>query len=365
MKTLQSGARRCGFRPRGSQPNAPAGPWPAVACLLTLVSVLAGPPGFSAIPVPVPITATWTKSSLASVVAQLSELAGQPIVLDRRIDPETPMTLECHKESLDGVLARLAAQAGGTTAILRESIRIVPLADPKQAEGLVQDATIYWRAEAAREKEIARLSPLAKKKLASKADWTWHDGAKPRELLSAAASEAGVTLVGLDRLPHDHMRGISLPSMTLAGRFDSVLADYGSRLQWTFEKKTGEIFGTAVAIEEGLAPLSASGPQPKALRPIPPPPPRGQAGRETFTLQVEAPLEELLAVVAQKLQVPLDLDRDSLKARGIAPREIVRMTVKDASREALLAAILKPLSLEWELSAKKLRVFAPPSDAEQ
>ena len=141
--------------------------------------------------------------------------------------------------------------------------------------------------------------------------------------------------------------------MTLAGRFDSVLADYGSRLQWTFEKKTGEIFGTAVAIEEGLAPLSASGPQPKALRPIPPPPPRGQAGRETFTLQVEAPLEELLAVVAQKLQVPLDLDRDSLKARGIAPREIVRMTVKDASREALLAAILKPLSLEWELSAKK------------
>jgi len=317
----------------------------------------------------VPITAIWTKSSLASVVAQLAQLAGQPILLDRRIDPETPITLECQKEPLDSVLARLAAQAGGATTILRESIRIVPLADSKLTEGLAGDATIYSRAEAAREKEIARLSPVAKKRLANKAVWIWPDGAQPRELLTAAASEAGVTVMGLDRLPHDHMRGISLPSMTLAGRLDLVLADFSSRIEWTFDKKTGTVLGTAVAIEKGLAPLSANAPpQPKPLRPMPPPPPRvgePQAGRETFTLRVEAPLEELLAAVAQKLQVPLDLDRDSLKARGIAPREIVRMTVKDASREALLDAILKPLSLEWELSAKKLRVFAPPSDPEK
>jgi hypothetical protein len=55
----------------------------------------------------------------------------------------------------------------------------------------------------------------------------------------------------------------------------------------------------------------------------------------------------------------LDLDRESLTRRGISPGELVRATVKDASRDELLAAILGPLDLRWTIKGDTLRVFAP------
>jgi hypothetical protein len=73
---------------------------------------------------------------------------------------------------------------------------------------------------------------------------------------------------------------------------------------------------------------------------------------------VAAPLEELLATLAVKLGLTLDLDRESLRHAGIAPGEIVRATVKDASRDELLAAILGPLDLTWTITRDTLRVFA-------
>jgi hypothetical protein len=72
---------------------------------------------------------------------------------------------------------------------------------------------------------------------------------------------------------------------------------------------------------------------------------------------VAAPLEELLTVIAARLQLKLDLDRESLTRSGIAPTEIVRATVKDASRDGLLDAILGPLSLQWTINDDTLRVF--------
>jgi hypothetical protein len=78
-----------------------------------------------------------------------------------------------------------------------------------------------------------------------------------------------------------------------------------------------------------------------------------------FTLRLEAPLDEALAAIATRLGLVLDLDRDSLAARGMQPGEIVRAQVTDASREALLDAVVGPLGLRWTITEKRLRVFAP------
>ena len=60
------------------------------------------------------------------------------------------------------------------------------------------------------------------------------------------------------------------------------------------------------------------------------------------------------------MNLKLDLDRESLVRRGIAPGEIVRATVTDAARDELLDAILGPLDLDWSISGDTLRVFAEP-----
>ena len=82
---------------------------------------------------------------------------------------------------------------------------------------------------------------------------------------------------------------------------------------------------------------------------------------ETFSLRVEAPLEEVLATLAERFGVELQLQRQELQAVGIAPAEIVRCRVENVSREALLQAVLAPLGLEWELTTKVLRVPASSS----
>jgi hypothetical protein len=126
--------------------------------------------------------------------------------------------------------------------------------------------------------------------------------------------------------------------------------------------------GRIIAIDAGLPPaaVTAIAGTPAAARPAAGKPPRRPSpdkpkpatDKQTFSLQVAAPLEELLTVIAARLGLKLDLDHESLTRCGIAPREIVRATVKDASRDELLDAILGPLSLQWTINGDTLRVFA-------
>jgi hypothetical protein len=70
----------------------------------------------------------------------------------------------------------------------------------------------------------------------------------------------------------------------------------------------------------------------------------------------------VLAAIAKRLDLELDVDAESLRRRGVAPGEIVRATVKDASRDQLLDAILAPLQLQWTIDDGTLRVAAPPPE---
>jgi hypothetical protein len=73
---------------------------------------------------------------------------------------------------------------------------------------------------------------------------------------------------------------------------------------------------------------------------------------------VTAPLEEILTALAGQFRLELELDRDSLRARGISPREIIRADVRDASREQLLNRVLGPVGLAWRIEGQRLHVHA-------
>jgi hypothetical protein len=76
----------------------------------------------------------------------------------------------------------------------------------------------------------------------------------------------------------------------------------------------------------------------------------------TWTLDVAAPLDQLLATVAKRLDLELALDRDGLRRKGIAAAEIVRLSVKDVDRDTLLDRIVAPLELAWTIEGHTLRV---------
>jgi len=68
----------------------------------------------------------------------------------------------------------------------------------------------------------------------------------------------------------------------------------------------------------------------------------------------------VLAALANQFGLRLDLDRDSLRTRGVAPREIVRADIRDAPRDQVLDHVLGSVGLEWRIEGERLRVFASP-----
>lgn len=307
-------------------------------------AIVAGGVALGAAPLDTPVNGSWTGVPLRDWVEQISKLAGQPVILDRRLDPDLPVTRQCRGESVGELLTKVAAVVDADVVGLQSTIRIAPR-DMTAACG---------HAEATRAREIMALPRRQRAVPQAARSWTWPDGARPADLLTAVAADANVTIVGLETVPHDHLAGRTLPPLTLAERLDLVLADFDKRISWR-PAASGEIPTAVIVPLTGHdAPVAAAKPPrtPADRKPSP-------AGPTRFTLRAAAPLDQLLASVAAQLGLTLAVDRDALAARGIAAAEIVRLEVKDASRDQLLEAIVKPLQLTWRIEGKTLHVGGP------
>jgi hypothetical protein len=298
-----------------------------------------------------PINATWTGVGLRSWAAIVG--AGTvPIVVDRRLDPDAPISLDCRNEPLRDVVRRAAAQVGGEPVVLSSTLRIVPRGA----------ADLLLRAETGRDAALAKLPATQRAVLGRRRGWNWPDAAVPAELVATAAADVGISIEGVDALPHDHLPAASLPPLTLAERLDLVLAQYDRRMEWRPGPR-GSPAGRIIPLDADLPPRPAAAAEPRPAtdrRPASGKPAGRPSPDDTFSLQVAAPLDQVLGVIATRLGLTLQLDEESLRRRGIAPGEIVRATVKDASRGQLLDAILAPLQIEWKIEGDTLRVFAMP-----
>ena len=293
------------------------------------------------------MTALWTALPLREWSLRAASLAGRPVIVDRRLDPDTLVTRDCRDEPLDAILAAVAATAGGAVEPLRSWIRIAPAAAAGRAAS----------GERERAAEIAALPAAARIPLAARSPWSWADGARPRDLVAGALAEAGLVVTGIDKVPHDHLPAAELPPLALAERIDLVLSHYDLRVSWSADGD-GPVAGSVVPLAAASPP--GEGPDRK-------PPKGGQAAQpprsrtiERYTLRLEAPLDDALRTLAPRLGLEPALDLDSLAARGILPGEIVRATVTDATRDQLLDAIVAPLGLRWRVLDGRLLVDAPP-----
>lgn len=292
------------------------------------------------------VEATWSHVPLGDWATRVAPLAGRPVILDCRIDPDRLVTLTARGESLRELLGSVAAEAGAAVEELPGTIRLVPQASAGHAAAAAAD----------RERRLATLPAGQRKPLVKTAPWTWPAGARPRDLVAAALAEANLAVEGVDTIPHDHWPAASLPPLPLAERLDLVLAHFDRRILWAADR--GRPAGRIVAIDADLGAQAAGDAAPAVPARRPGPPRRTAKIREEFTLRLEAPLDQAMAAIAGRLGLELELDRASLAARGIAPGEIVRAEVEKATREALLDAILQPAGLQWKIEGQRLRVFA-------
>lgn len=292
------------------------------------------------------VHASWTRVPLRAWATRVSSLAGRPVVLDRRIDPDMPVTLTARGETLRDILARVAQEAGAAVDELDSTIRITPTSTAGKA----------GRAEHDRRLRLAKAPAGARRALTAAEAWSWPLAARPRDLVEHLATEAGLAIEGIETIPHDHFPAAEWPRLSKAERFDLVLAHFDRRVAWT--TAAGKFVGRIVPIDAEIAPAAvklASRPHARArTEPV-----QTAKVRDEFTLKLEAPLNEALAALAHQLDLEVEIDRDSLVARGIALGEIARADVTKVSRDELFNAILDPLGLAWQLDGKRLHVFAP------
>lgn len=311
--------------------------------LLIAATAIIAAAGIDRAPAAPPIDAQWTGVPLREVAARLANIGGVAVIVDRRLDPTAPVTLSASAAPLDEVLAAVATQRDAEVALLAGHARITPAGNAARIRA----------AEALREQEIRRLASTLRRLAQAPKSWTWPDGARPRDLVAVAADDAAIALEGLDTLPHDHFPSADLPPLPLAERLDLVLAHFDARVEW---KPVADPAGRRPTFR--IVPIAATASAPPAKTPwrVATARPRPPESAVTYSLKVAAPLDELLATLARQFGLALDLDRQALERRGIAPREIVRLDVKDASREALLDAVLDPLALGWRIEGDTLRV---------
>lgn len=291
-----------------------------------------------------PVRGSWTRLPLRQWAERMSTLAGLPVVVDRRIDPTTPVTLDAEGVPLGTVLDRVAADLGVRVERLASSVRLVPPAAVGRATA----------AEAARTAELRRLPADMRMPLAARATWGWEAAAEPRAVLSRLATDAGVRIAGVDRVPHDHLPAAALPPLSVAERIDLLLADYDLRAAWTADG------GEVVPAVDKAAPAGPTAGRPAIQprrRPTEDPP------EERHTLRLEAPLDQAVAALARRFALAPEIDAASLAARGIAAAEIVRVRVDNVTRDELFDAVVEPLGLAWSIDGGALRVFAPPASA--
>ena len=248
------------------------------------------------------------------------------------------LTLTCRGEPLEDIADRVAAAADARVDVLDATLRIVPR----------DRAGIAPRAEVARRAAVAVLPSARRRILERRAPLRWPAGATPREIISAAAEATAVRLAGLDTIPHDHLPAGALPPMSLAERLDLVLASYDLRVDW--QRDGGQI----VPIDTGL-----EGVQPPHRPRRSGPAPAAAAGSQRFTLRLAAPLDEAVPALARQLGLEGHIDRESLAARGVQPGEIVRVEVRDATRDELFDAVVAPLGLRWRIDGNRLTIDAP------
>lgn len=294
------------------------------------------------------ITVTWTGLPLDTVCQRLATLLGRPVILDRRVDPGIPVSLDLRDTPAAEALARVCDATGSGCVVLADSIRIVP----KGRAARVLDA------EESRAAAVKKLPARIRTTAAATDGWTWDDGATPRDLLATVAREGSLEIDGLDTLPHDHLRGASLTALSLAARIDLLLLQYDRRLDWSGARVMAgkvrvAIVPCDVAVEDGPTVAAATGAW-ESLAAKPASVPNAAAG--TWSLEVAAPLDRLLATVAAKLGLRLELDAEGLRRHGVAAGVIVRLAVKEVSREELLDRIVEPLGLRWRIDGDTLRV---------
>ena len=342
-----------------------------------------------------PIGITRSGAELRSFMRTLSAERRVAILLDRRLDPGTEIDANLPPTEFQDALRTIAVQAGAGVSVVGDTVYV----GPRTSTGVVRTLV------ALREAELGEMSNRLGRRefeLAENHTFAWDDLDRPADLLLRIAQRYGLTVEGIEHVPHDLWAGATITGVTAVQALTLILIQFDLTFEWIgdadgvrvgilpdeiviprehtvrgttpqrarasllehfpelefdFRGRTVEVVAT-IEQHEAIAVLARGGSLDDA-----------DAGTVDFGPLARRRIERLrvvrqpLAAILQTLTangIAIDYDADGLKAAGIDLLEKVSIEVTNATVDELFDALCTPVGLAFEV--REETVFLTPAE---
>ena len=333
-----------------------------------------------------PVTATWQGQELGVVLNRISASQNVVFWLDRRVDPQQQIEARFQSLPLREILDQLSSSHSLGWSELDGMVYLGP---PDAARELATLAAIA-------RKSLDRASANDRTRWLQKKSARWPRMSDPREILTAWLADADIELVNRNALPHDLWDARKLPAMPLVDRVVLLLVGFdktcgisadakscrivaierpvlitreylpGKRMRALlaeFQQVPGVTFnrqGNQVAVtgrwedHERISELLKGNSTNSNLRR----PTARQNTEQVFSLHLEnQPVGKVIDQLAAQLALEVIWSPALLK-RDVDPRTaLVSCDVSNGNLPTLLAGVLSPAGLKFELQEKRLAIL--------
>jgi hypothetical protein len=171
-----------------------------------------------------PISGAWKGVPLRSVLRRLSREREIAIVLDRRVDPDQNVEIATGDRPLRIAVNEIALATHLGVTQVGNCLVVAPVAPTLRLRTLV----------AIRDGELKQLNSFdgADRLRTQRATIVWEDLARPTEVVSRIGQQFGLSIKGLDQVPHDLWAGATIPDATACEALSLVLNQFDLTFEW-------------------------------------------------------------------------------------------------------------------------------------
>ena len=175
-----------------------------------------------------PASIFWSQVPLQQALSDLSATRRMACWLDRRCDPNQPVTFGASLPSLADCLWRLSRESDRLNVVWLPNL--IYVGPPNGGNRLATMNELHRR-------RIAQLPAPMRRRLQAKKNFHWPRLTTPAQLLAQLEKEVGLPISGKRRISHDLWAAGSFPPLPLYQRLELLLAGFGLTFEIDIENE--------------------------------------------------------------------------------------------------------------------------------
>ncbi|MDR0609301.1 MAG: hypothetical protein LBG58_04270 [Planctomycetaceae bacterium] len=318
------------------------------------------------------VSVQWRETPIGESLKRLAAAQKIGFLIDRRLDPSTPLHFESTGQPLGQMMQQLALSLGQGCVLFETTVYWGPKTTAEMLPILLAE----------QQNRLEKLTPRRAALFRRKRSLHIPFLSEPKEILQKLALQNNFRWKNLEILPHDLWDEKSLNNLSLNELLTILLIGFEMTFEIEDDNETLTIHPLpqqqsiphpTANIEISSENISSENIEPniqniqkqkiqetqkvqntKNVQNIPKVP----LAQRRFTLKVENQrLDLLLQSLTERLHLKLEINEKSLTAKGVSPDKRVSFDVKNVTAVQLFRAILRPLKLDFQIKEETLRVW--------